>query len=264
MKNRKQAKNGRSGRRAIEETSFAPPIAIRSRTDVSSRLEREVRAQVAAHLAPYASLMQRVTVRFDDVNGPKGGADIDCEIKVVISRLPSVIVTVRGDSPATAFAAALPRLVRAVRKDLDRHDRRARRTTRKGAAAPRPPRAEDATSLIDRGVGRGPDALKRALERPEKVRRDALIDTSAPGVSASDRRAGGQHSARRNSRAPRDGMTVTLEDSVQRPSRKSTRRSANGGKPSQGKERNAVAQLLKPSSRAARAAPGSPRPSPRR
>jgi hypothetical protein len=49
-------------------------------------------------------------------------------------------------------------------------------------------------------------------------------------------------------------MTVVLEDSPERPSRRSTRRSLNRGKPSQGKERAAVAEVIKPSTRAARGA----------
>lgn len=239
----------------------ALPIAVRSRTDVSRRVKREVQEQVAAHLAAHATLIERVTVRFDDVNGPRGGVDIDCEVKVDVSGLPSVIVTERGESPGAAFASALPRVTRAVRKELDRHGRRARRPARGPGRRPpasRPP--EVWTPLIGRDVGRGSDAVARALDRPEKRRRDALVDTAAVGVSASDRRAGGDHSARRNARAPRTGMTVVLEDSVARPSRRSTRRSLNRGKPSQGKERAAVAEVIKPSTRAARGARRGGRP----
>jgi len=49
------------------------------------------------------------------------------------------------------------------------------------------------------------------------------------------------------------GITVALEESATRPSRKSTRKSASHAKPSQGKERNAVAQSVTPKAQAARA-----------
>jgi hypothetical protein len=228
---------------------------VRSRTDVSRRLKREVQEQVSAQLAGHATLIDRVTVRFDDVNGPKGGVDIDCEVKVDVAGLPPVIVTERGTSPGVAFASVLRRVTRAVRKELDRHGRHARRPARAPARrAPKVQAKEAWTPLIGRDVGHGPAAVARALDRPEKRRRDALVDTSAVGTSATDRRAGGDHSARRNSRAPRTGMTVVLEDAAKRPSRRSTRRSLNHGKPSQGKERAAVAEVIKPSTRAARGA----------
>lgn len=111
---------------------------------------------------------------------------------------------------------------------------------------------DDPGEIIGPRVGRGGAALERALARPEKRRRDSVVDTSLPGVSASDRRAGGGISARRNTRAkPRRG-TAALEDSRTKPSRKSTRRSVNRGKPSQGKERTAVARSVTPQARHAR------------
>jgi hypothetical protein len=110
----------------------------------------------------------------------------------------------------------------------------------------------DTGELIGRRTGHSPAARKRARARPEKARRDAYVDTSLPGVSASDRKAGGDMTARRNTKARAPRATAALEDSRTRPSRKSTRRSANRGKPSQGKERTAVARSVSPSARAGR------------
>nr|MDQ3369719.1 hypothetical protein [Myxococcota bacterium] len=107
--------------------------------------------------------------------------------------------------------------------------------------------------VIGRRVGRGSAAKTRALARPEKARRDADVDTSAPGVNATARKAGGGVTARRNSRASEDRATATLEDSRTQPSRKSTRRSANRSKTSHGKERTAVAETTSPRAKAARA-----------
>jgi hypothetical protein len=76
----------------------------------------------------------------------------------------------------------------------------------------------------------GPDRPKRA-RRP---RRDFGVDTSRPGVNATDRRTGAGATARRNfsPKAQRNAV-YTLEDSAKpRPSRRSTRKSANRAKPS--------------------------------
>jgi hypothetical protein len=110
-----------------------------------------------------------------------------------------------------------------------------------------------AGSVIGRRVGRGPAALRRALARPEKQRRDAYLDTSDPGVSESERRAGGGSTARRNTKAhPRKSKQVAaLEDSRTRPSRKSTRRSATRAKQGTAKERTERGILYAPSSRTA-------------
>lgn len=68
---------------------------------------------------------------------------------------------------------------------------------------------------------------KRAPAK-KRPRRDVPVDTSEPGKSATDRRAGIGNTAARNYdlRAGRKAA-VMLEDSATTPSRKSTRRSAN-------------------------------------
>ena len=99
--------------------------------------------------------------------------------------------------------------------------------TRKEHARSQP---EDDGSFIGRRVGRARRNLEDALARPEKQRRDAYVDTAAPGQSETNRRAGGSSTARRNSKRSLAGMTATLEDSRTTPSRKSGRRSANRAK----------------------------------
>lgn len=110
----------------------------------------------------------------------------------------------------------------------------------------------DTGELIGRRTGQGAAALRRAAARPEKARRDAYVDTSLPGVSAADRKAGGDMTARRNSkrRAPR--AAAALEDSRTRPSRKSTRRSANRAKSGQAKTVTVMVRATSPSARAGR------------
>src|SRR5688572_1245915 len=54
-------------------------------------------------------------------------------------------------------------------------------------------------AFIGKRVGQSSKDMGDVLSRPEKKRRDAYVDTSLPGVSATDRKAGGGSTARRNS-----------------------------------------------------------------
>jgi hypothetical protein len=64
--------------------------------------------------------IERVSVRLIDVNGPKGGVDHTCLIKVVLSRLPSVVVERQDSVLARAVNAAIDATAQAVRRSLQR------------------------------------------------------------------------------------------------------------------------------------------------
>jgi hypothetical protein len=236
------------GRPTVERT----PVTIRAADAPSAGLAERIRARLSRRVGHAAGLVERITVRFEDVNGPRGGIDTVCRIKVVMSGRPSLLVEKRAHSQAAAFARAAGAIATSVARARRKHGlSTGRRPGEPGRPSPRPPIHDDG-ELIGRRVGRGVAALARALMRPEKLDRAHYVDTAAPGASASDRRAGGPFSARRNTRARTPRATATLEDSRARPSRKSTRRSANRGKPSQTKERAAAAKMQAPRARAAR------------
>jgi ribosome-associated translation inhibitor RaiA len=250
----------KSAKRTLGRTELAQtPAVIRSTIDLGDAFERRIRARLARRIGHASRLVERSTVRFDDVNGPKGGVDIVCRIKLVVAGRPSLIVQKRAASAQEAFAEAVEALGTSLARMLGKHRLRAGRQHAGQRPMPKAPRARKAAvqsvdpgEIIGRRVGRGPDALARALQRPEKRDRAAYVDTAAPGVSASHRRAGGVTTARRNARARHPRATATLEDSRTRPSRKSTRRSANRGKPSHGKERAAQVAATTPTARAAK------------
>jgi hypothetical protein len=244
-----RASKGSRGRAIAEDT----PVSIRTDIDLSPRFQDRIRAALGSRIGHAGTLLERATVRFEDVNGPRGGDDTVCRIKLVISGRPSLLVEHRAANPQAAFAEAIHKVQRALEHTRDKHGlsvgarRGSRPSKHREHTAP-----ADNGELIGRRVGRGRDALDRALDRREKQRRDAYVDTAAPGVSATDRKAGGNTTARRNTRAKHTRATATLEDSRTRPSRKSTRRSANRAKSSQGKERTAVAASMTPGARASR------------
>jgi len=83
-----------------------------------------IRQRLGEKLGKYADSIERVTVRLEDVNGPRGGVDQACRIKVVLSGLPSVVVEHKALSLKPAVTGAITSVERAVRRAVER-----RRTT---------------------------------------------------------------------------------------------------------------------------------------
>ena len=55
-----------------------------------------IRRKLRSRLAKFGASVERVSVRMEDLNGPRGGVDQVCRIKVVISGHPSVVFENRG------------------------------------------------------------------------------------------------------------------------------------------------------------------------
>lgn len=79
-----------------------------------------IRRRLGMKLGKFADDIERVTVRVEDVNGPRGGVDTSCRIKVVLSGLPSVTVETRGVTLADTVNRALAGAERAVRRNVQR------------------------------------------------------------------------------------------------------------------------------------------------
>jgi hypothetical protein len=244
------------GRTAIDET----PVTTRSRVPLALEDRRRIEARLRRALAPFGTRIERATIRFEDVNGPRQGVGMRCAIKVVFSGSDSIIVAEQATSVLATATLAIPRVARSVRRHVDQSGVKTPRATRRRSPAPRrastseqeAPQVPDEGSLIGKRVGRGQANLAAALERPEKLRRDALVDTAQPGVSATDRKAGGGITARRNSKRNNSGMTSALEDSRSTPSRKSTRGGTNRAKAATQLTRRAQRKVRSPQARAER------------
>ncbi len=93
-------------------------------------------------------------------------------------------------------------------------------------------------------------------KKPKAPRRDKPVDTSLPGVSASARKVGPKGTAKRNRSEHAAGKAAyALENSATgKPSRKSTRASANRAKPTSNLKRRATRTTRDPKQRARKAA----------
>jgi hypothetical protein len=86
-------------------------------------------------------------------------------------------------------------------------------------------------------------------KRPKRPRRDIVVDTSKPGVSATDRKAA--RKSTRSALAGRRGGAALEEPRVGQRSRKSTRKSSDRTKRSTNQQLQAVRKTTSPSARAA-------------
>ena len=91
-----------------------------------------IRQTLGMKLGKFASSIERVSVRLKDVNGPRGGVDQLCRIKVVLSGLPSIVLQSQAGSLRDAINGALTGAERAVRRRVQR--RRVKATKRKSTS----------------------------------------------------------------------------------------------------------------------------------
>jgi CBS domain-containing protein len=75
-----------------------------------------IRKSLGIKLGKYAGPIERVSVRVKDVNGPRGGVDQVCRIKMVLTGLPSVVFQSQAASLKDAINGALTGVERAVRR----------------------------------------------------------------------------------------------------------------------------------------------------
>jgi ribosome-associated translation inhibitor RaiA len=79
-----------------------------------------VRGKLARRLRKFAESIDRVSLRCEDANGPRGGVDRVCRVKVVLRGLPTVVFEQRDVSLNAAVDLALDGVERAVRRALQR------------------------------------------------------------------------------------------------------------------------------------------------
>jgi len=77
------------------------PLAVRtSGLEVTDDMRARIRTRMGAKLGKYAQRIERLTVRFADENGPRGGIDTVCRAKLADEREPDA--KVKGRDPKLA------------------------------------------------------------------------------------------------------------------------------------------------------------------
>jgi hypothetical protein len=187
-----------------------PPFRIQTSGVILTPIQEErTRRLVSRRLARFGTLVGRVDVRFEDVNGPRGGADTVARIHLPVAGRPPVFAQGRARDADRALARALSSVAAAMN----------RTTGRRGLRVPAPTRV--------------------AVEPGSR----------ATAARAEDRRrARPARGARRTS-----GMVYRHEASATKPSRKSTRKSANRAKGASRLSRRTRHAKHTPRKRAARA-----------
>jgi ribosome-associated translation inhibitor RaiA len=194
------------------------PLALRtSGIEVTPEVSEHVHERLRRRLEKLSKQVERLSVRFEDVNGPRNGRDTVCRIKVVLAGLPSIIVEELASDPLEAFNRADHRVERAVVRAVGRQ----RRLTRPAGVRIRVSRAR-ATSR----------------EAHAKRPRPASEAASPPGHA---------------SRPPRRATVVLETSHGPRPSRKTTRKSANRKRASNKLSRRQTRRVTSPKARAKRA-----------
>jgi ribosome-associated translation inhibitor RaiA len=149
------------GRTATADT----PLSIRSRLGISDTFREQIREHLGRALDPFGPRIQRVSVRFEDVNGRRGGVDTLCRIKVAMEADESIIIEELAEDAAVALARAIPRVARNVRRAVERYAEKAPRpaTPRRSVAAPA--RSRTSKVGVTEGRKRENDSSRRVAGR---------------------------------------------------------------------------------------------------
>jgi putative sigma-54 modulation protein len=193
--------------------------------DLEGGLESWVYERIGRQLGKYATQIERIQVRFGDENGPKGGIDKSCMIHVILSKLPPVVVEMRGDTQREAFDLAANSAERATRRSMEKHGVSTHKHKHRG-----------------HGVSHAPDTMH--MDGADGI--EAPVDEQNAGELV--------HTADRNNKLNTSGMAYRLEDSTNgKPSRKSTRGASNHIKHASSLEQRTKAAVHSPKENAVKA-----------
>ena len=96
-------------------------VVIHSKqVELSSRARLAIKSRVESLLGNLQQYVERVSVSFDDVNGPRGGADKQCLIKVNLIGMQPVVSRTQEDNAQTAFSTAFAIALRGCKKRLNK------------------------------------------------------------------------------------------------------------------------------------------------
>lgn len=88
--------------------------------DLSAQDRANIRSKLESALGRFVDYIVRVSVRTEAANGPRGGIDRVCRIKVVLAGLPSVVFEKRDEAMNAAVDGALAGVEQVVEQAVRR------------------------------------------------------------------------------------------------------------------------------------------------
>lgn len=96
-------------------------LQIRARKiELTTALRGLIERRLGFALGRFGHRVQEVTIRLDDLNGPRGGMDKRCWIRATVVPSGDLTVETRDDEMESAISRAADRIARRVKKALDR------------------------------------------------------------------------------------------------------------------------------------------------
>ena len=102
-----------------ERLEFGQQLTVHA-TTLGAGFRRLMATRLSTALRGVGQDLERVVVRFEDLNGPKGGVDTACRIQLTVRGRPVLVAEARADGEARAFRLALPRLATALARQRGR------------------------------------------------------------------------------------------------------------------------------------------------
>jgi len=93
-------------------------VDIRGKLELSLAVRRMIARRLGFALDRFGARISAVTVWLSDVNGPRGGVDTLCRLKVALTAGRPVVVEARDASVPSVIAGAADRIARAVAREL--------------------------------------------------------------------------------------------------------------------------------------------------
>lgn len=90
---------------------------------IDPSIRQLVERQAGFALSRFDSIIDSLSVSVRDENGPRGGDDIRCRIRIVIPRLPEIVVREQADTAEKAVTVAFERISNSVARQVRRRQR---------------------------------------------------------------------------------------------------------------------------------------------
>lgn len=97
------------------------PLHLRVRhLELTPETQHQIRHRLRAALSRFGERIRRITVRLEDLNGPKGGVDLACRVKVDLRDQESIFVEEREATLSVVVDRVADRVAEAMARRVDR------------------------------------------------------------------------------------------------------------------------------------------------